>query len=101
MVEAARARTLAGRALATAGAEDEAVAALERAAAALDAAGAFRHRDAAVQELRKLSRHVHRRTRKPAAAATGVGSLTERELQIARLVVDRRDEPRDRRRASS
>jgi ATP/maltotriose-dependent transcriptional regulator MalT len=92
-VEAARARTLAGRALAAVGDVDGAVAELERAAVALDAAGAFRHRDAAVQELRKLGRHVHRRTRRPAADATGVTSLTERERQIARLVVDRRTNP--------
>jgi DNA-binding NarL/FixJ family response regulator len=50
--------------------------------------GALRHRDAAERELRKLGRHIHRRTRK--GGAEGLGSLSERELQVARLVVDRR-----------
>jgi DNA-binding NarL/FixJ family response regulator len=40
--------------------------------------------------LRKLGRHIHRRTRPGAPDAPGVASLTERELQVARLVVDRR-----------
>ena len=39
---------------------------------------------------RRLGQHIHRRTRPGKADATGIESLTERELQISRLVVDRR-----------
>jgi DNA-binding NarL/FixJ family response regulator len=90
VVEAALSATLAGQALARAGDRDAAVAELERAAADLDACGARRHRDAAERELRKLGRPMHRRTRPGAPGAPGIASLTERELQVARLVVDRR-----------
>ena len=90
VVEAALSRTIAGQGLASAGDRDAAIAELERAAADLDACGARRHRDAAERALRKLGRHMHRRTRPGAPGASGVASLTERELQVARLVVDRR-----------
>jgi DNA-binding CsgD family transcriptional regulator len=40
--------------------------------------------------LGKLGRRPHRRTRPGNAEATGIDSLTERELQVARLVVDRK-----------
>jgi ATP/maltotriose-dependent transcriptional regulator MalT len=93
LVEAAISRTLAGHALALAGDGDRAVTELERAAAALDACGAPRLRDAAERELRKLGRPVHRRTRKGSAHGTGVETLTERERQVADLVVDRRTNP--------
>src|SRR3954451_19819589 len=83
------ARTIAGRALARLGQRDRAVQELERAAAELDRCGAVRYRDAAQRELRQLGQHIHRRTR-PGDAETGVGSLTERELEIARLIVDRK-----------
>jgi DNA-binding CsgD family transcriptional regulator len=89
-VEAALSRTLAGRALAQAGDPARAIAQLEQAAEALQACGALRHRDAAERELRKLGRRVQRRTRSGAADGAGIETLTERELQIARLVVDRR-----------
>jgi DNA-binding NarL/FixJ family response regulator len=92
-IEAAISRTLAGQALALAGDGDRAVAELERAAAALDRCGAPRLRDAAERELRKLGRPVHRRTRKGSAHGTGVDTLTERERQVADLVVDRRTNP--------
>jgi DNA-binding CsgD family transcriptional regulator len=65
------------------------VAQLEQAAAELDRCGAVRHRDAAQRELRQLGQHIHRRTR-PGEGQGGVGSLTERELEIARLIVDRK-----------
>ena len=52
--------------------------------------GATRYRDAAERELRRLGQHIHRRTRPGKADGTGIESLTERELQISRLVVDRR-----------
>jgi DNA-binding NarL/FixJ family response regulator len=93
VVEAAISRTLAGQALALAGDGDRAVAQLEQAAAALDGCGAPRLRDAAERELRKLGRPVHRRTRRGSAHGTGVDTLTERERQVADLVVDRRTNP--------
>ncbi len=91
-IDAALSRILAGRALAQAGDRDGAVAELEQAAAALEACGAVRYRQEAEHELRKLGRAVHRRTR-AGKGDGGVDSLTERELELARLVVDRRTNP--------
>jgi ATP/maltotriose-dependent transcriptional regulator MalT len=91
--DAARARELAGRALALAGDPDGAAHQLELAAAGFDAFGAIRYRDQADRELRKLGRHTHRRTQSGSSTGRGIGSLTERELQVARLVVDRRTNP--------
>jgi DNA-binding NarL/FixJ family response regulator len=90
---AAMARMTAGRALAQAGAQDRAAAELERAAAAFDSFGAPRYRAEAEQELRKLGRHIHRRTKPGAADGGGVAALTERELELARLVVERKTNP--------
>jgi DNA-binding CsgD family transcriptional regulator len=90
--DAAWARELAGRALAQAGQIESAAVELGRAAAAFDSFGALRYRDRAEQELRRLGRRVHRRSR-PADATLGIDSLTERELEVARLVVDRRTNP--------
>jgi DNA-binding NarL/FixJ family response regulator len=90
VVEAALSRTLAGRALAQAGDADQAGAELSQAAAALDACGATRYRDAAEQELRKQGHRIHRQTRAVDPGGGGIGSLTERELEVARLVVDRK-----------
>jgi DNA-binding CsgD family transcriptional regulator len=87
-IEAAVSRTLAGRALAAVGDHDQAVTQLERAVSDLDRVGALRFRAAAERELRKLGRHLHHRTRPGHAGEAGVASLTERELQIARLIVD-------------
>jgi ATP/maltotriose-dependent transcriptional regulator MalT len=90
--DAAHARVLAGQALAQAGDRDGAATELDRARAAFDSFGADRFRAQAEQELRKLGRRIHRRT----AHGTGEGglaSLTERELELARLVVDRRTNP--------
>jgi DNA-binding CsgD family transcriptional regulator len=92
-IEAALSRTLAGRALARAGENDRAAAELQRAARDLEACGALRYRDAAERELRKLGHRVYRRTRSGSADATGLESLTPRELQLARLVVDRKTNP--------
>ena len=72
-----------------AGEPERAVAELERAAAALHACGARRYRDAAELELRRLGRHVHRRTGPGESGGTGLASLTERERQVADLVVAR------------
>jgi len=88
--DAARARELAGRALARAGDAEGAARELETAGAAFDSFGALRYRDQAERELRKLGRRIHRRTRPGTPDGTGLGSLTERELEIARLVVDRK-----------
>jgi ATP/maltotriose-dependent transcriptional regulator MalT len=94
VVEAALARLLAGRALAAAGDPAAATAELQGAAAVFDARGATRHRDDAERELRRLGhRRLHRRSRPGDLDAGGVASLTERELEVARLVVDRRTNP--------
>jgi ATP/maltotriose-dependent transcriptional regulator MalT len=92
-VEAALARTLAGRALAQAGQPDRAVAELKHAASELHACGALRYRAAAERQLRSLGHRVHRRTRPGQSDGSGVASLTGREMQVARLVVDRRTNP--------
>jgi ATP/maltotriose-dependent transcriptional regulator MalT len=92
-IHAAHSRVLAGRALAAQGDEDAAVAELERAAAEFEACDAPRYRDAAERELRKLGRAVHRRSERGRADGSGVDSLTGRELEVARLVVDRRTNP--------
>ncbi len=94
VVEAALARVLAGRALAAGGDEDAGVAQLEQAAAVFERAGAVRHRDAAEQHMRGLGRRVHRRSRPGSVQdGNGLAALTEREQEIARLVVDRRTNP--------
>jgi DNA-binding NarL/FixJ family response regulator len=83
-------RAMAGRALAEAGERDRAVEQLEAAAKAFDACGAVARRDAADRELGKLGRRVHRRTRRGKSDGSGIELLTERELEVARLVVDRK-----------
>jgi ATP/maltotriose-dependent transcriptional regulator MalT len=92
-VEAALSRIAAGRALAGAGEADRAGVELQHAARELDARGALRYRDEAERELRKLGHRIHRRTRPGQAEEPGIASLTERELQLARLVVDRKTNP--------
>ena len=89
-IEAALARLLAGRALMRADERDRAAAELEHAAAELEAHGALRYRDSAERELRKLGRRIHRRTSPGKEGAIGIDALTGRELQVARLVVDRK-----------
>jgi DNA-binding NarL/FixJ family response regulator len=91
-IEAAAARVVAGRGLAAAGDSDAAASELEAAAAAFEARGATRRRDAVEQELRRLGRAVHRRTRRGSEGA-GLAALTGRELEVAELVVDRRTNP--------
>jgi DNA-binding CsgD family transcriptional regulator/tetratricopeptide (TPR) repeat protein len=88
--DAARAHELAGRGLARAGDHDRAALELERAAAAFDSFGSLRYRNQAERELRKIGRHPHRRTRPGTPDAHGIAALTGRELEIARLVVDRK-----------
>jgi DNA-binding NarL/FixJ family response regulator len=92
-VDAAVARTLAGRALAAAGHRDRALDELEQAAGQLDACGALRYRSHAEHELRKLGRNPYRRTSAKDATGVGVDTLTAREAEIARLVAKRRTNP--------
>jgi ATP/maltotriose-dependent transcriptional regulator MalT len=92
-IEAALSRTMAGRALAETGEKDRAVAELQRSAAALDTCGAWRYRDLAERELGKLGHRPHRRTRPGTSDGADVESLTGRELEVARLVVDRKTNP--------
>jgi ATP/maltotriose-dependent transcriptional regulator MalT len=92
-IEAALSRTLAGRALAQSGQPERALSELQRAAEELHQCGAIRYRDAAEREMRKLGRPMYRRTSTGKADATGVDSLTGRELQVARLIVDRNTNP--------
>ena len=89
LVDAAMARILLGQALAATGDLAGATETLERAAADLERFGAVRYRDQAEQELRKLGVRVHRRSA-AGRAETGIESLSGRELEVVRLVVDRR-----------
>jgi DNA-binding CsgD family transcriptional regulator len=86
-------RLLAGRALAMVGQTEQAVSELEQAASALEQCGARRHVAAAERELRRLGLPVHHRSPRGRPDVGGVASLTGRELEIARLVVDRRTNP--------
>jgi DNA-binding CsgD family transcriptional regulator len=92
-IESGLSRTLAGRALARAGQNNRAAAELHRAATALGACGALRFRNEAERELGKLGHRTYHRTRRGKADGIGVDSLTERELQVAQLVVDRKTNP--------
>ena len=92
-IEGALSRIAAGRALARAGQAEHAVTELQRAATQLDACGARHYRDEAERELGKLGHRTHRRTRPGKPGAVGIKSLTERELQVARLVADRKTNP--------
>jgi DNA-binding NarL/FixJ family response regulator len=92
-IEAALSRIAAGRAFGQADHAECAVAELQRAAAQLDAYGALHYRDEAERELGKLGHRIHRRTRPGKPGAAGLESLTERELQVARLVADRKTNP--------
>ncbi|MDA0142478.1 helix-turn-helix transcriptional regulator, partial [Solirubrobacter deserti] len=85
-VQAALSRLLAGQAFAAHGDAERAAAELEQAAERFERHDASGHRDAAERELRRLGR----RSRYRRSGASEIGSLTERELQVARLVVDRR-----------
>ena len=89
-IEAARSRTLAGRALARSGEHTRALAELERCAADLESCGA----------LLAIATRPSTSSESSAIASTGghcredlrtpVETLTERELQLARLVVERK-----------
>jgi ATP/maltotriose-dependent transcriptional regulator MalT len=87
--EEAVSRVVLGRALGEAGERQAAVAELTQAVEDLERFGALRHRKQAEQELRRLGERVHRRTRAGKSNGDGIATLTERELEIARLVADR------------
>ena len=70
-----------------------AVTELERALETFVACGARRDAAAAERELRRLGRRVPSRARRSVSSGEGIRSLTERELEVARLVVDRRTNP--------
>jgi DNA-binding CsgD family transcriptional regulator len=88
-VEAARTRTLLGRALAAAGERERAAETLEAAHTALRERGATRLADEAARELRALGRRIARPGRR-AAAAEGVEALSGREREVADLVAEGR-----------
>jgi ATP/maltotriose-dependent transcriptional regulator MalT len=92
-VEGALSRMLAGRAFAQAGERDRAKAELRRAAAGFGECGAVGHRSEAERELRKLGDRIQQRTRTGGPTGTTLESLTERELQLAMLVFDRKTNP--------
>ena len=87
--DATRARVFAGRAFAEAGDTDRAAALFGQAADAYDSFGSIRYRDEVERDLRKLG-HRTRRRRQP---GDGLTALSARELEIARLVVDRKTNP--------
>ncbi|HEX5923318.1 MAG TPA: AAA family ATPase [Baekduia sp.] len=84
-VPAARCRTLAGIALATAGQRQQAVRLLTRAEAELAACDASRFRDEAARELRRLGQRVATRQRRT-GHGQGLDALSGRELEIAEKV---------------
>ena len=86
-VDEARARILAGRALADSD-RAAAIAQLQAAERSLEALGAARHRDEAARELRALGERVARPKRGRADIGEGVASLSEREEQVAALVAE-------------
>lgn len=87
-LEAERSRLVAGRALAARGLHVDAVAALQEARGALLDYGARRLADLAARELRRLGVHVPRSGAR-GNTVSGLGSLSRRELEVARLVTDR------------
>ena len=63
-----------------------------KAAVVFDAYGSARHRDMAEQQLRKLG-HSPSRRGAPGKARGSLDALSDRELEVARLVVERRTNP--------
>ena len=92
-VEAALSRAVAGAALARAGDKDRAVLELVRASEEFDNHGAIGDRDATERALRSLGHRIHRRSQPGNVDERGVAALTTRELEVARLVVDRKTNP--------
>ena len=90
VAEIAWSRMLAGRALGRAGEGARAAAELRAAAAAFETCGATRYRDEVEQELRKQGHRIHRRSRPGMGDRRGLEALSDRELEVARLVVARK-----------
>jgi DNA-binding CsgD family transcriptional regulator len=84
-VDAARTRLLAGRALVASGSTTAGEHEIARAHRELVDRGAARLADQAARELRSLGRTVSQRS-KPRATASGVESLSDRELDVAERV---------------
>jgi DNA-binding CsgD family transcriptional regulator len=89
-LDAARARLLAGRAHAAAGNRDRAGEQLRAAEAQLAEFGAQRWRAQAVRELRRIGRRVHRSAQRAIPGGDGIGALSGREREVARLVCEHR-----------
>jgi ATP/maltotriose-dependent transcriptional regulator MalT len=88
-LDRAATRELAGRALLAGDEPDRAAEQFELAASEFDECHAHYHRDRVERELGKLGRRPSRRSRAGAASASGLDALSGRELEVARLVVDR------------
>lgn len=84
-IESARARALRGMAVAAAGDPRRGIAELEQARGELEACGALHPRDQVARELRRLGRRVPR-AGTAGSTTDGIGSLSERELEVASLV---------------
>jgi DNA-binding NarL/FixJ family response regulator len=91
LFDAARARQLAGRAFASGGDRERAVASLTEAATAFESFGSARYRDEVERELRKLGHRT--RAHRQSGARNGPAALSARELEVARLVVERKTNP--------
>jgi ATP/maltotriose-dependent transcriptional regulator MalT len=87
-IESARARILAGQALAAAGERELALAELRRSATESTALGALRYAAQAIRELRRLGQRVGQGGRRGLATA-GLPALSGRELQVVELVAAR------------
>jgi DNA-binding NarL/FixJ family response regulator len=88
-LHAAFSRGLEGRALAAAGRRAEAIDVLRTAEQELDRCASVRARDEVRRELRRLG--ARRETRGPASGGdSGTEALTHREIEIARLVTERK-----------
>ncbi|HLM09888.1 MAG TPA: AAA family ATPase [Thermoleophilaceae bacterium] len=90
VIESARSRVVAGRALAGAGRRDAALAALEAAAEELQACGAGLFRAEALRELCRLGARAAPDAARAAAVEASLAGLSERERGIAELVADRK-----------
>jgi ATP/maltotriose-dependent transcriptional regulator MalT len=89
--DAARSRFLAGRALAAAGERERALEELTTSELEFAACGASRLRDQAARELRRLGKRVGAAPKRAGdPGASGLASLTGRELEVAGLVADRK-----------
>ncbi|MEX2556442.1 MAG: AAA family ATPase [Actinomycetota bacterium] len=89
LIDSARARLVAGQALAASGEVERAAQECRRAYQELDLMGAQGYRDEAARSLRMLGTRVPRRGGR-GAARSGVDALSQREREVADLVMDGR-----------